>query len=201
MAMPAARVRSAGDSLVEQTGMRSGLLRSRPSGRSGMVAVYGGAPATSPRSRLGIQALDATAWPARVWEGARGQDSAALIVVVAGALAAGRPPAGGPGLPPHGPASWQGALASDTSSAQRRSAWRPGHTSGTLSMRRPCPSASAARTSRSRRSDTRRWPRNSPGVQRSEASGPETCSMPTRTQRQGVTAESCPYSSPLTTGR
>ena len=122
---------------------------------------------------------------ARVWEGRRGQDSVALTVVVAGAVAAGRPPAGSPGLPPHVPASWQGAWVSETSSAQRRSAWRPDHTSGTPQTPWPCPSASAARSSRSRRSDTRKWPRNPPRMRRSEASGPEACSMPTHPHRQG----------------
>src|SRR4029453_13966648 len=100
---------------------------------------------------------------ARVWEGGRGQDSVALTAVAAGARAAGRPPPGSPGLPPHVPASWQGAWVSDTSLVQRRSAWRPDHTSGTPEIPWPSPSASAARIRRSRRSDTRRWPRNSPG--------------------------------------
>ena len=85
-----------------------------------------------------------------------------MIVVVAGALAAGRPPLGSPGWPPHGPESWQGAWVSDWSSGLRRSAWRPDHTSGTPQTPWPCPSSSAARNSRSRRSDTHRWPHNPP---------------------------------------
>jgi hypothetical protein len=132
------------------------------------------------------RALDAAAWPwARVWEGARGRDLVALSVVVAGAGVAGRPPAGSRGLPPHGPASRQRAWVSDWSSVPRRSAWRPDHTWGTPPTPWPCPSASAARNSRSRRSDTRRWPHNPPGVRRSEASGPEACSMPAHPHRQG----------------
>ena len=133
---------------------------------------------------------------ARVWEGGRGQDSVALTVVAAGARAAGRPPPGSPGLPPHGPASRQGAWVSDTSSGQRRSAWRPGHTSGTPQTPWPCPWPSAARNGRSPRSDTHRWPRNPPGVQRSEASGPEACSMPTHPHRQGVTGAARPRPRP-----
>jgi hypothetical protein len=121
---------------------------------------------------------------ARVWEGEREQDLAGWNRVVAGAGAAGRPPPGSPGLPPHGPASWQGAWASDTSSAQRRSAGHPAHTSGTPPTPWPCPWPSAARNSRSRRSDIRRWPPNPPGMQRSEALGPEACSMPTHSHRQ-----------------
>jgi hypothetical protein len=109
----------------------------------------------------------------------------ALNVVVAGAVAAGRPPPGSPGLPPQVPASWQGAWVSETSSAQRRSAWRLDHTSGTPPTPGPYPSASAARNRRSHRSDTRRWPHNPPGIQRSEASGPEACSMPMHSYRQG----------------
>jgi hypothetical protein len=121
------------------------------------------------QARARRRALDATAWPwARVWEDARGQDLVALSVVVAGVGAAGRPLPGSPGLPPHGPASWQGAWGSDTSSVQRRSAWRPDHTSGTPQTPWPYPSASAARNSRSRRSDTRRRPHNPPRMRRSE---------------------------------
>ena len=107
---------------------------------------------------------------ARVWEGARGRDSVAWGVVVAGAGAPGRLPLGSPGLPPHAPASWQGAWVSGTSSAQRRPAWRPDRSSGTTQPPWPCPWASAARNGRTRRSDTRRWPLGPPGMRRSEAS-------------------------------
>jgi hypothetical protein len=112
-------------------------------------------------------------------------------VVVAGVGAAGRPPPGSPGWPPHAPASWQGAWGSDRSSAPRRSAWRPDHTSGTPQTPWQSPSPSAARNSRSRCSDTRRWPHKPPGMRRSEASGPEACSMPAHPYRQGPTDESC----------
>jgi hypothetical protein len=161
-AIPAARERPARGSLVEETGMRSGLLRSSPSGRSRMDgAGLQGAHRQAVKARTRRRALAAAAWPsARAWEGARGQDLVALSVVVAGVGVAGRPPAGSPGLPPHGPASWQGAWVSGWSSGLRRSAWRPDHTSGTPPTPWPFPSSSAARNSRSRRSDTRRWPHN-----------------------------------------
>jgi hypothetical protein len=181
--------------------MRSGLLRSSPSGRSRNGAGLWSAHRQALQARARRRALDATAWPwARVWEGARGQDSAELSVVVAGVGAAGRPLPGSPGLPPHEPASWQGAWVSDTSSVQRRSAWRPDHTSGTPQTPWPYPSASAARNSRSRRSDTRRRPRNPPRMRRSEASGPEACSMPTHPHRQGATDESCQHHDQVASG-
>ena len=94
-------------------------------------------------------------------------------VVVAGAGAPGRPPAGSRGLPPHVPASWQGAWVSGRSSARRRSAWRPNRSSGTPRSPWPCPWASAARSSRSRRSDSRSWPLSPPKMRRSEALRPQ----------------------------
>jgi hypothetical protein len=109
---------------------------------------------------------------ARVWEGARGRDSVAWDVV-AGAAAPGRPPAGRRGLPPHAPASWQGAWMSGRSSAPRRSAWRPDRSWGTRQSPWPCPSASAARNSRTHRSDSHRWPLSPPKVRRSEALRPQ----------------------------
>jgi hypothetical protein len=78
--------------------------------------------------------------------------------VAADAGAPGRPPAGRRGLPPHVPAFWQGAWMSGRSSARRRSAWRPDRSPGTPPWLWPYPSASAARNSRSHRSDSRRWP-------------------------------------------
>src|SRR5215204_1157344 len=150
------------------------LLRSRSEqGVGGLVlGPTGCSPGSSPRTRPGDRTLDVTARRrARVWEGARGRDSVASDVV-ADAGAPGRPPGGSRGLPPHAPASWQGAWVFGRSSARRRSAWRPDRSSGTPQSRWPYPSASAARSCRSHRSDSRRWPRSPPKVRRSEALRP-----------------------------
>ena len=165
--------RWASGSLVGTAGIRAG--RSSDRGPSGALVDWcwvptGCSPGSTPRTRPGNRALDATARRrARVWEGARGRDSVKQDVVVGGAGAPGRPPAGSRGLPPHAPASWQGAWVSGRSSARRRSAWRPDHSSGTPPSPWPYPSASAARNSRSHHSDSRRWPQGPPKVRRSEA--------------------------------
>jgi hypothetical protein len=158
-----------------KTGMRAGRSSDRgPSGAvvdgAGFLLVFTGKhSAHEARDRT----LDATAQRrARVWEGARGQDSAAWDVA-AGAGPPGRPPAGGRGLPPHAPACWQGAWTSGRSSARRRSAWRPDRSSGTPQSPWPYPLASAARNSRSHRSDSRRGPLSPPKVRRAEALRPQ----------------------------
>jgi hypothetical protein len=83
--------------------------------------------------------------------------------VVAGAGAPDRPPPGRPGLPPHAPASWQGAWMSDTSSVRRRPAWHPDRRLGTPQTPWPYPWASAARNGRNGCNGTRRWPLIPPG--------------------------------------
>jgi hypothetical protein len=150
----------------------------------------GCSPGSRPRTRPGNRTLDVAARRrARVWEGARGRDSVKWGVVVAGARAPGRPPAGSRGLPPHAPASWQGAWASGRSSAQRRSAWRPDRSSGTPQSLWPCPSASAARNSHSHRSDSRRWPLSPPKVRRSEALEATRQAMPMHPRGQETAHE------------
>jgi hypothetical protein len=155
--------------------MRSG--RSSDRGPSGAVVDWcwvatGCSPGSAPRTRPGDRTLNATARRrARVWEGARGRDWVAWDVV-AGGGAPGRPPAGSRGLPPHAPTSWQEAWVSGRSSARRRSAWRPDRSSGTPQSPWPSPSASAARSGRTDRSDSRRRPLSPPKMRRSEALRP-----------------------------
>jgi hypothetical protein len=145
----------------------------------------GCSPGSSPRTRPGDRTLDATARRrARAWEGARGQDSVAWDVG-GGAGAPARPPLGSRGLPPHAPASWQGAWVSDTSSAQRSSAWRRDRSSGTPQSPWPYPSASAARNSRSRRTDSRRWPLSPPKDATVGGVEAATQAMPMHPRRQG----------------
>jgi hypothetical protein len=146
----------------------------------------GCSPGSTPRPRPGDRTLDATARRrARVWGGARGRDSAKWDVVVVGAGAPRRPPLGSRGLPPHVPASWQGAWMSGRSSARRRSAWRPDRSSDTPQPLWPCPSASAARNGRSHRSDIRRWPLSPP--KDATVGGVEAArqAMPMHPRRQG----------------
>jgi hypothetical protein len=171
-------LRAVGERLARGKGRHTlwTLLRSRSErGVGGWCWVPTGcSPGTTPRTRPGDRTLDATAQRrATVWEGARERDSVAWNVV-AGAGAPGRPPAGRRGLPPHAPASWQEAWVSGRSSARRRSAWRPDRSSGTPQSPWPSPSASAARNSRSHRSDSRRWPRSPPKMRRSEALRPHS---------------------------
>ena len=167
-ALPAVGERLAGGKL----GMRSG--RSCDRSPSGWWWIGAGLLLGAHREAVrawghGDRTLDATARRgARVWGGARGRDSVAWDVV-AGAGAPGRPPAGSRGLPPHAPASWQGAWACGRSSAQRRSrlASRPQLGHATVAM--AVPIGIRCSNSRSRRSDSRRWPLSPPKVRRSEA--------------------------------